>query len=45
MYALPVVTLALLAIVAVAWSPVLAVVAAALLFVAFLAYAGLKPRL
>lgn len=44
MYVIPLVLLVLLAIVAVAWSPVFAVVFAAIGFVAFLAYAGLRPR-
>jgi hypothetical protein len=42
-YVLPIVLIVLLAVVAAAWSPVFAVVVAALLFVAFLAYAGLRP--
>ena len=44
MYLIPIVLMLLLAIVAVAWSPVFAVIVAAILFVAFLAYVGLKPR-
>ena len=44
MYAIPLVLLILLAIVAVAWSPVFAAALAALLFVGFLAYVGLRPR-
>jgi hypothetical protein len=44
MYFIPIVLMILLAIVAVAWSPVFAVVVAALLFVSFLVYVGLKPR-
>jgi hypothetical protein len=44
MYAIPLVLLVLLALVAVAWSPIFAVIAFAILFVAFLAYAGLRPR-
>jgi hypothetical protein len=45
MYAFPVIFLILLAIVTVAWSQVLALVVAALLFIGFLAYVGLRPRL
>jgi hypothetical protein len=44
MYVIPLVLLILLAIVAVAWSPVFAVIVAALLFAAFLVYVGLRPR-
>lgn len=44
MYVIPLVLLILLAVVAVAWSPVFAVVIAAIGFVAFLAYVGLRPR-
>jgi hypothetical protein len=44
MYIIPLVLLILLALVAVAWSPIFAVVIAAILFVAFLAYIGLRPR-
>jgi hypothetical protein len=44
MYVIPLVLLVLLAVVAVAWSPIFAVVFAAIGFVAFLAYAGLRPR-
>jgi len=44
MYVVPIVVLALLAIVAVAWSPVFAVVFACVAFVGFLAYVGLRPR-
>jgi hypothetical protein len=44
MYAIPVALLILLAIVAVAWSPLFAIVAAAILFAAFLVYAGVSRR-
>jgi hypothetical protein len=44
MYVIPFVLVLLLAIVAVAWSPVFAIVIAAIAFVAFLAYVGLRPR-
>lgn len=44
MYAIPLVILLLLAIVAVAWSPIFAVILAAIGFLAFLAIVGLRPR-
>jgi len=44
MYVVPIVILALLAIVAVAWSPIFAVILAAIAFAAFLAIVGLRPR-
>lgn len=44
MYAIPIVLLVLLAIVAVAWSPIFAVGFACVGVVAFLAYVGLRPR-
>lgn len=44
MYVVPIIILVLLAIVAVAWSPVFAVVFAAVAFLAFLAIVGLRPR-
>ena len=44
MYAIPLIALILLALIAVAWSPVFALIAFAILFVAFLAYVGLRPR-
>jgi ABC-type transport system involved in cytochrome bd biosynthesis fused ATPase/permease subunit len=44
MYAIPIVLLILLALVAVAWSPVFALVIAVPLFIAFLAYVGGRPR-
>ena len=44
MYVVPIIVLVLLAIVAVAWSPVFAVVFACVGFVGFLAYVGLRPR-
>ena len=44
MYVIPLVVLIFLAIVAVAWSPLFAVVIAAIFFLAFLAYIGLRPR-
>lgn len=45
MYAIPLVLLIVLGIAAVAWSPLFAVVVAGILFVVFLAYARLRPRL
>lgn len=44
MYTIPLVLLVLLAIVAVAWSPIFAVIFAAIFFVAFLGYVGMRPR-
>ena len=44
MYVIPIVILFLLAIVAVAWSPIFAVIFAAVAFLAFLAIVGLRPR-
>jgi hypothetical protein len=44
MYAIPIVVLVLIALIGVVWSPVFAVILFALGFVAFLAYAGMRPR-
>jgi hypothetical protein len=44
MYAIPIVLIVLLALVAVAWSPIFALIFFAIGFVAFLAYAGLSRR-
>jgi hypothetical protein len=44
MYVVPIVILVLLAIVAVAWSPIFAVILAAIAFAVFLAIVGLRPR-
>jgi len=44
MYAIPIVVLACLAVIAVAWSPIFALVVAVPLFVLFLAYVGMRPR-
>jgi positive regulator of sigma E activity len=44
MYFIPLVVLFLLAVVAVAWSPIFAVVAFAILFLLFLAFVGLRRR-
>ena len=44
MYVIPLIAVVILALIAVAWSPVLALVLAILGFLAFLAVIGLKPR-
>jgi positive regulator of sigma E activity len=44
MYLIPLVAIILLALVAVAWSPIFAVVIFAIFFVLFLAYVGLSRR-
>jgi hypothetical protein len=44
MYVIPLLLFVVLAIVAVAWSPIFAVIFAVVGFLAFLAYAGLRPR-
>jgi hypothetical protein len=44
MYVVPIAVLVLLAVVAVAWSPLFAAIVAVPLFVVFLAYVGLRPR-
>jgi hypothetical protein len=44
MYVIPLVVLVFLAIVAVAWSPLLALIVAVPAFVLFLAYVGMRPR-
>ncbi|HEV2789900.1 MAG TPA: hypothetical protein VGV69_01205 [Solirubrobacterales bacterium] len=44
MYAIPIVLIVLLALVAVAWSPIFALIIFAIGFVAFLAYAGMSRR-
>jgi hypothetical protein len=44
MYWIPIIVLVLIAVVAVAWSPLFALIVAVPLFVAFLAYAGMRPR-
>lgn len=44
MYAIPLAVVVLLALIAVAWSPLLALVIAVPAFVLFLAYSGVKPR-
>ena len=44
MYLIPIVLIILLALIAVAWSPIFALVIFAIGFVAFLAYVAMKPR-
>jgi hypothetical protein len=44
MYAIPIVVLLVLALAAVAWSPLFALIVAVPLFLVFLAYVGLRPR-
>ena len=44
MYLIPLVLIIILALIAVAWSPIFAVVFFVIGFVAFLAYAAMKPR-
>jgi positive regulator of sigma E activity len=44
MYLIPLIAIILLAIVAVAWSPIFAIVAFAIFFVLFLAYVGFSRR-
>jgi len=44
MYVVPLIAIVLLAIVAVAWSPIFAVIAFAILFLLFLAYVGVSRR-
>jgi hypothetical protein len=44
MYAIPIVLLVVLALVATAWSPIFALIFAVPLFAVFLAYVGFRPR-
>lgn len=44
MYAIPIVLIVLLALIAVAWSPIFALIFFVIGFVAFLAYAGMSRR-
>ena len=44
MYLIPIALIILLALIAVAWSPIFALILFAIGFVAFLAYAAMKPR-
>jgi hypothetical protein len=44
MYTIPIVLIVLLALVAVAWSPIFALVIAVPAFIAFLVFVGMRPR-
>lgn len=44
MYLIPIALIILLALIAVAWSPIFALIFFAIGFVVFLAYVGMKPR-
>jgi hypothetical protein len=44
MYAIPLILIVLLATIAVAWSPIFALIIAVPAFIGFLAYVGMKPR-
>lgn len=44
MYVVPIVVLVLLAVIAVAWSPLFALIVFVPLFIAFLVYVGSRPR-
>jgi hypothetical protein len=44
MYLIPIALIVILALIAVAWSPIFALIVFAIAFVAFLAYVGMKPR-
>jgi hypothetical protein len=44
MYTIPLILLLVLAVVAVAWTPLFALIIAVPLFIAFLAFVGLRPR-
>ncbi|MGN6257023.1 MAG: hypothetical protein ACTHN3_04630 [Solirubrobacterales bacterium] len=44
MYLIPIVLIVILALIAVAWSPIFALIIFAIGFVAFLAYVAMKPR-
>ncbi len=44
MYTIPLILLIVLAVVAVAWTPLFALIIAVPLFIAFLAFVGLRPR-
>ena len=44
MYAIPIVLLIVVALIATAWSPIFALIIAVPLFVVFLAYVGFRPR-
>jgi Sec-independent protein secretion pathway component TatC len=44
MYAIPIVAIVVLALIATAWSPILALIVAVPIFVLFLVYIGMRPR-
>jgi hypothetical protein len=44
MYLIPIAVIIILALIAVAWSPIFALIFLAIGFVVFLAYVGMKPR-
>lgn len=44
MYLIPIAVIIVLALIAVAWSPIFALILFVIGFVAFLAYAGMRPR-
>jgi hypothetical protein len=44
MYAIPLILIIILALIAVAWSPIFALIIAVPVFIAFLAYVGMRPR-
>jgi hypothetical protein len=44
MYLIPIVLIVILALIAVAWSPIFALIIFALGFIAFLAYVAMRPR-
>jgi hypothetical protein len=44
MYAIPIILVVVLALIATAWSPILALIVAVPAFGAFLVYVGLRPR-
>jgi hypothetical protein len=44
MYVIPIVLIILLALIAVAWSPIFALIIFAIVFIAFLAWAGMNRR-
>jgi len=44
MYAIPIVLIVVLALVATAWSPLFALILAVPAFIAFLVYVGMRPR-
>jgi hypothetical protein len=44
MYTIPLILIIILAAIAVAWSPIFALIIAVPVFIAFLAYVGMRPR-